>query len=46
MSQKRKAVLCLGFCISLAACDDTSTRDLTGPELSKPESADVQRSQR
>jgi N-acetylneuraminic acid mutarotase len=41
MSQ-RKAVLCLGFCISVAACDDTSTRDLTGPGLSEPESTELQ----
>jgi hypothetical protein len=32
MSHKGKTAILFGLCTVLAACDDTSTRDLAGPE--------------
>jgi alpha-tubulin suppressor-like RCC1 family protein len=33
MSRKRKTAILFGLCAALAACDDTSTRDVTGPMM-------------
>ena len=38
MSHKRRMAVLLGLCTLLAACDGTSSHDLTGPELSEAES--------
>jgi N-acetylneuraminic acid mutarotase len=42
MSHKRKTAILFGLCTVLAACDDTSTRDLTGPGISEAEGTELQ----
>ena len=42
MSYKRKTAILLGLGTVLAACDGTSSRDVTGPGLSEAESTELQ----
>lgn len=42
MSYQGKTAILFGLCTVLAACEDTSTRDLTGPGLSEAKGTELQ----